>query len=314
MHSEVESNKVEDYSAQLEQTLAQTEKEVLQASEGNAPAWTRARIIVEKLQPLPLFIWRLNNIVLGKPGLIGTVSDGMVFGLRRLMFAAASDDILGVGRKVNSVPKALEILPADVVAAISVLYAVCKKLANHPQERIWRPILEDAIIRAQIGHLVGSGDPSFGSGRGMLAGFAGRAGLVVQMASGEVEQARIALDRLAQGALIKEIGLQIYQCEPLQVSAMLLSAVGCGRDAAFGTVAYSGSSSKHVVENEEQQRWLSAFSIIENSRIGKMDRVTAQEWAGLGFEDPENIELVKQEARRLVRRGPSWVWLINPLQ
>ena len=46
------------------------------------------------------------------------------------------------------------ILPSDVVAASSVIHAVCRRLGTRQFERIWRPILDDAILRARIGYLV----------------------------------------------------------------------------------------------------------------------------------------------------------------
>ncbi len=303
------------FSVELEKTLNETQHEVVQLTAAEADpsgenSWTVARSTVERFQPVPWFIWRLTNFVLGRPGTINRVSDGLVLGLRRLLFAAASDSTLGIGEKVNDVRRALQVLPSDVVAATAVIHAVCRRLGSRQFERIWRPILEDALVRAQIGHAVGSHVQGFGAGRGMLAGFAGRAGLVIQIASGELEQARRALELLATGVEIRDVGLRLYSCEPLQVSAMTLSAAGVGRDAAIGTASYASGltgGGRHVAE---QKRWLATFTVIEHLRMGTVSRVEEEHWMMLGFQDDSSRDEIMAVAKRAIRRGHGWGWIL----
>ncbi|MBN8548837.1 MAG: hypothetical protein J0M12_05945 [Deltaproteobacteria bacterium] len=310
---------VDSFARELERTLRETEQAVLglegkQKESAEAKSWQQARSIVETFKPVPLFIWRLSNFVLGKPGSINKASEGLVFGLRRLLFAAASDSVLGAGRKVNSVHDALEILAPDVVAATAVIHAISRRLATRQFERIWRPILDDAILRSQIGFFVGGQDPSFGAGRGMLAGFAGRSGLAVLIASGDLEQARKALEMLATGAEIKNVGMALYGCDPIQISAMMLSASGCGRDAAYGTVSYS---SAHSIElqagadeaGKSQAAWHSAFLITEYVRTARLDKVPPEIWARLNFTDTVSKNNLADRAKNALRRGHGWNWL-----
>ena len=299
----------------LEETLKQAEQDVVDFqsdghSEVDAESWQRAREIVGRFRPVPGFIWRLSYYVLSKPpGQSPEIGDGMVFGMRRLLYAAASDPLLGSGDKINSVHAALSALQSDTVAAITVVHAVCRRLRTAQFERIWRPILDDAVLRSTIGFLVGHHSRNFGPGRGMLAGFAGRSGLAIQIATGELEQARQALEELALGRLIQDIGAKIYGCGPLQVSAMTLSAAGCGRDAAFGTVAYASPDSKEMVGNEEQLKWLAAFAITEHLRMGEIDKVDPEYWHVLGLAEEELQEELRLEAHKLSRRGPTWSWI-----
>jgi hypothetical protein len=311
----VESDVPQDknnFSAELENTLKLTEQAVL--SQRNNPAetksWATARGIIEKFEPVPWFIWRISNFVLGTPGKIQSVNEGFVLGLRRLLFATASDPILGGGEKVNDVKKALKILGPDVIAAVAVIHAICRRLLTKEFERIWRPILEDAILRSQIGALIGAADPAFGQGRGMLAGFSSRAGLAILLSSGELEQAREALELLATGKEISEVGLKIYECNPLQVSAMMLSASGCGRDAAFGTVSYAYKDSAAKVENQEQLKWLSAFTLTESIRVGKVQEVDEKLWQTLGLIDQTSRDEILEHSKKAIRRGHEWGWLL----
>ncbi len=304
----------DSFDRQLEETLRETEEAVLglqemSADPDQAKSWAIAGDIVKRFRPVPWFIWRLSNFVLGRPGAIGEVSEGLVFGLRRLMFALASDQTLGEGEKVKSVRKAIQIVPSDVIASASVIHAICRRLASKEHERIWKPILDDAILRARIGYEVGSRSPEFGAGRGMLSGFAGRSGLAVLISLGEIDSARKSLELLATGRSIKEAGLVVYECDPLQVSAMMLTAAGIGRDAAFGTVNFSFGGDVEALSSIEQKRWLSAFQIIESVRIGATEDIQEESWKILGFDETAKSEL-RDTVKKLVRRGHGWQWLV----
>ncbi len=309
------SKSKDNFDEQLEKTLRETEEAVLSLKEissdpAQARSWEEAKECVSRFKPVPGFIWRLSHFVLGRSGQIQPVSEGLVFGLRRLLFAAASDSALGADGKINNVRKALKILDPDVIAAVSVIHAVCRRLHKKPHERIWRPILDDAVLRARIGFDVGSYSPDFGKGRGMLAGFAGRAGLAVLISSGDLDSARQALELLANGKSIRDVGLIVYECDPLQVSAMILSAAGCGRDSAFGTVSYASSAARSIVANDEQLRWLSAFTIVESVRVNTPESVDAEYWQVLGLDNPESKDQLLSLAKKAIRRGHGWAWIL----
>jgi hypothetical protein len=308
------SGAIDAFDQQLERTLKETEQAVLELQKSvSGPdqimAWSAARDIVTRFKPVPYFIWRLSNYVLGRPGNIGDVSEGLVFGLRRLMFALGSDELLGSGQKVTSVRKALTVVEPDVIAAASVIHAICRRLAAKAHERIWNPILDDALLRARIGFEVGKHNSEFGAGRGMLAGFTGRSGIALLISMGDLEQARQALEYLATGRTISETGQVVYKCDPLQVGAMLLTAAGIGRDAAFGTVSYSRGVNIESLATPEQKTWLAAFQIIENIRMGSIDEVSTTALDFMNIGDEEKTYLV-DVAKKAVRRGHGWRWIM----
>lgn len=299
----------DSFTIELQKTLQETHEEVAARVEpGEARTWEVARITVEQFKPVPFVIWRLSNFVFGSSGNVNKISEGMVYGLKKLLLAAASDREMGEGGEVRTTREALDILPSDVIAGMSVIYAICRRLNTREFERIWRPILDDALLRARIGWELGSVSPKFGPGKSMLAGFAGRSGLAVQISGGKLEQARRALELLATGADIREVGLRIYACEPLQVSAMLLSAAGCGRDAAFGTVSFATKEAVEI-ENDEQRKWLAAFTLCELAREGKVDLAEGALWETLGVATEADQEHFASRTQKISRRGHGWDWL-----
>jgi hypothetical protein len=167
------------FTLELHRSLEQAQAEVIRAvtAAGSGPrSFESARKIVEDFRPIPWFIWRISNFVFSSPSAPDQIPEGMVLGLRRLLFAAASDLQLGKGRKINNLREALQTLSPDLVAAAAVVHAMCRRLRTTCNERLFSTVTEEALVRAQIGLFVGKQCAAFGPGRGMLAGFLDRWG------------------------------------------------------------------------------------------------------------------------------------------
>lgn len=305
--------------SQIEKAVLEMEQEVLSFASLSQISLQAARDVVLKFRPVPWFIWRLVNFVLGKSGKIQPVSEGLVMGLRRLLLALANDEQLGSGQKISDHRAALKVVAPDVVASVAAIYAICRRLNSFEHQRIFRPILDDALLRARIGILVAERVPEFGIGRGIMAGLASRIGLVVQIATGNAEQAQKTLDQLAQGASVQKIGEQLYGSDPVQVSAMVLSAAGFGRDAVLGIVSFQGLSQANpgtrsrkitTTENDEQLRWLAAFNVIEALRTSKMDQLLNEHLTILNYRSPESLKDLIEASRSLTRLGHRWNWIL----
>jgi hypothetical protein len=298
------------FEAELTTSLIETERQLaLQTSRSLAlESWRSSRHIVQGFKPVPWFIWRISNYVMGQPEQVRPLSEGLVLGLRRLIFAAASDPFIGAGQKVNNIHKALNVLPSDVIAAIAVLHAVCRKLSPMPHAQIWRPVLDEAIIRARLAWMLGATSLQFGRGRAMLSGFSTRSGLAVLIATGDDRQAHQALEGMASGVSAKDLGLSIYGSDPAQISSMLLSAAGCGRAASYGIIINSISDVPETKKQKSELKWYSSYSIIESLRAGK--EIDPSLWAILNLDPIQVEEKLRQEARTVLRRGHGWNWLI----
>lgn len=301
------------FAAEMSDALVSTERDAVAftTSFDRSRSWQLSRELILNFQPVPWFIWRVSNFVFSAKGKPNPISEGLLLGLKRIVLAAANDKVLGKGSNVTDIRQAIRDLPSDVIAAVSVIHSISRKIASCPFDRAWRPILDDAILRAHVGYFVGHVNPLFGPGRGMLAGFAGRCGLAILIATGRGDQAERALSLLAIGKSLKQVGLEVYRMDPLQVSAMTLSAAGCGKDAAVGTVAYASQEDDPDVANlnEEQKKWLSAFTVTEAIRTNQKDSVTDDHWERLGFESPEEKDELRGLVKMLVRKGHGWNWI-----
>ncbi len=278
-------------------------------------SWDRAQDIVKKFRPVPWLVWQIVRAAFGKPGKSPELSFGVFNPLDRLILFAATHKVFApansnAGKKIY-LSEATARLGTDVAAALCFMHAICRRIGVMLPERIWRPILDDALIRARIGHMVGSRS-SFGRGRAMLAGFSGRSGLAIQIASGDLDQARKILEALAQGLDINQAGLFIYGCEPLQVAALALTASGCSREAAFGTASYT-TKGDGIVPGSEEFSWLAAFSICEGLRMNDLTRVEPAHWAALSYGPNDRDELIK-EIKLMQRKGHSLEWISWPQQ
>ena len=306
----------EQFYEQVHQIVESTEKDLLNLGileKNQTVDWDRAKSLVESFKPVPWFIWRLSNHAFSQTGKPKKVGEGMVYGLKKMLLAASADRVLGNGKPVHNTREAMRHLRSDVVAATSVIHSISKKFKKMDNEKIWRPILEDAILRSHIGFFVGQLNLEFGPGRGMLAGFAGRVGLIILIASGTRLEAEKCMQLLAEGQTLRKVGENIYGLDPLQVSAVTLSASGCGKDSAFGTVGYANYQNKVLTDFNgtfEQKQWLAAFMITDAVRTARTEDFPEDIWNVLGFgQESDRTDLI-EVSKIIVRKGHGWDWMM----
>lgn len=301
-----------DFEQEFESVLSDTEAALKEAPAviDQTEMLTHARRVVSDFRPVSEVIWRLAHATLGKSGSIQAVSDGQVFGLKKLLIRTASDPCLGDGSTVSSSRAALKAVAPDVVAAVSVMYAFCRRLGNQDHQAIVAPLLEDGLLRSRLGFEAGAREPTFGSGRGMLAGFVGRAGMAIILSTGTREQAQAALTAMAGGQSLRALSRDIYRLDALFVSALLLSISGCGREAAYGILA--ADSDKLQLDpnaSAESNCWMAAYALIEHLRSAKSEQVPPFIWETLGFHALEDQEVMLGACKKVLRRGHGWHWL-----
>lgn len=278
------------------------------ADKSLAQGWIIAKKRIENFRPLPWFLWRLSLSVFSKPVGKTKINEGMILGLRRLMFAAASDPVLGTGSKINSVKKAITILPADVIAAVSIVHSVCRRLNVQNNNTIWKQFLDEALVRAQIGYEMGKVATNIGPGRGLLSGFAAQIGFAILVACADKKQAAETMEKLSSGHASSVIGTTIYGCEPIQISAMLLAACGCGPDAANG-IAMSGAKIAEIEQLEgSRSLWAASGYAVEELRKGKVMNISPKLCSILEIGQPE-LDSLNKKAIKIARAGHSWQWI-----
>jgi hypothetical protein len=306
-----------EFEEHIAQELLNGEQEVVEFTRSANPvderaeeSYGRAREIVKSVRPVPQIIWRICSFTVGRPNNINHLSDGMLFGLKRLVMAIGGDETLGsrLG-KLSSVREVVETVPSDVVAAATVMHAACRRLQTKDLRAVWGPVLDDAILRAHIGFYVGLMCESFGAGRGMLAGFAGRLGLALLIAQGTPEQAGSAMRGLAAGRQVDEITLEVYGAASLHVAGMALMAAGCGRDALIGIGAFGMSRAHQKLMHPDSRPWFAGFSIVENLRSETMENISEEMWNQLGIAKPSARTELRETATMLAATGHRWEWL-----
>lgn len=316
--TEADFSDEEEYQRHIEEEIREASAALSPEDRGKdiGKSWRYASQIIQDFNPVPWVIWRIVRGVYGRVGRLNSIGAGVYIPVDRLVYRTLKDPTLGGDYAGDSdhqdVPldEAIDAIGDDVASAVCLVHAVCRRIQNSLADRVSAPLIEDALLRAKIGYYLGSCAKTFGRGRGMLAGFSGRSGLTILIASGTTEKAKEALMLMARGVDIRNVGLKVYDCEPLQVSALALTASGCNREAAFGTASYSNATTRKELEKgSEATRWLAAFIVTENIRMGTSELIPDEQWNALGLEDEGSREEVLKHGRLLQRRGHGWDWM-----
>lgn len=277
-------------------------------------SWGTASNIVKKVKPIPWIIWVMIRSVYGGSSKSFSADPMTFVPLENLLLRAVQDDSLA-NEEFKITPKsitaAMKLLGPETAASLCFMHSVCMRVSRTLNERIYRAIIDDALIRARLGVNLGQCSDYLDIGRPLLAGFAGRAGLAVQLASGSEEQAKKALNSLATGKDISKMGHDVYGCDPLQVAALTLVAAGCNRNIAFGVASFSLPSNGGTV-SKEQDFWYKLFATLEYIRLNKIDWITPDIWLLLGFDDAGKEELLNQ-SQDVFRNGHGFAWVTTKL-
>jgi hypothetical protein len=279
-----------------------------------SPTWSIASKVVRKVKPIPWIFWVMIRSVYGSSR-VKIQPDPMMFSVVENMLARSLDDKYLTKNQSSISAKGttgrVNMLGYESVASLCFIHSICMRVSKNINDRIYRAIIDDALIRARLGCIIGLNSSYLDIGRPMLAGFAGRAGLAVQLASGTDDQARKALSGLATGKDISKMGIEVYGCDPLQVAALTLVAAGCSKNIAFGISAFSLPPSLSE-PNPELDLWLNMFSAVEYLRMNKLEMITEECWTSLGL-DSAASEAVINCGQNLFRTGHDFGWITTTL-
>jgi len=315
LSSEGEEQYQEHVAQDLQSAEEQLAKDLQYGTFGGDASWRRAASIVRDYRPVPWLFWVIIRSVYGKRHELGNPDPLAFFHVRTLLKQAIQDPVLGDGTTLPEdapAPSLVHLvgkLGSDVCAALCFMHAVCRRVSSSLSERVWRPILDDALLRALIGYYVGSRALHGGAGRGMLAGFSSRSGLAIQIASGKSEQAKEALSGLAAGLDMRKVCFKVYGCDPLQVAALALIAGGCNRESAEGISSFE-KAQVAFSSDDERFVWYSLFSIVEKLRMGRGQEVEPRMWQALSLSESA-LPHVMKKVQEGQRRGHGWRWVTS---
>lgn len=287
------------------------------AAEKNTPAsaersWARAREILESFEPVISPIRRICEITIGDVSRINPIYEGAIIPLRGIVLACGQDTILsafssGDGVK-ESARQVLEAVPSDVIAAALVLHSVSRRVNNRHLESVWRTFFNEALQRAAIGLTVGKGNPAFGPGRAMLAGFSSRAGLAMVVASGTERQAAHFLKRLQEGGSVRDTCLIVYEVDPVHVGALVVLAAGCGPSACMG-IRGCADFQPRPPEDEAELLWWGTHLLIDQLATRALESISPILWDIVGIKEVADQKEVYSFVEQLSKQQHSWDWL-----
>lgn len=309
-----EDEYLDDYSDDIVDSSASDRRldDVSEVVNGDiSPTWVRATEIIKTVRPIPWAFWGLIRSVWGSQNPHREIVDSSHFTVvEKLVLRAAGDPDLTLGpvKGKRQFTDFYNAVGPETTASLCFIHAVCKRVSVSLQERVFKAIIDDALLRARLGVVLSQLSPKVSTGAGLLVGFSGRAGLAIQLASGTEASASEALKSLATGQSISSTGISVYGCDPLQVGALALIAGGCNKQIATGISAIDGKR-EDVLVGSPQYDWMLYFNTIEQMRIGRLDSMSPAELEYLAIGDEAKKDLAAN-SKLAFRSGHNFDWLL----
>ena len=202
------------------------------------------------------------------------------------------------------------------IFVLAVNVCVRKILSNKPPSG-WRKLLESMMKDIHIGCCFGTFTSEMGKEGGGLVGFARTIGLGILMANNP-KSFRSYLDMKRQLLDVShEKMIDLFQCEPYQVSAILLQYLGFGISSAVGAICgLSKLNTEHLNFNYADNKWRAAFAWIDALREGR-DYPAEVELRNAfpAIRPPKNrntsnpvLEMLYVDVARIRQKGSPWMW------
>ncbi|MGI6523711.1 MAG: hypothetical protein ACOX2O_00220 [Bdellovibrionota bacterium] len=213
--------------------------------------------------------------------------------------------------------KAIDLLGIRFSGLVLAINATVRAILITKPPTGWRKLLEDMMTDIHIGYCFGNRSNELGTEGGALVGFSKMAGLGILMAHDPKSyRDYVALQR--QSIKISSEGmLELFGCEPYQVSAMLLQSLGFGVHAAVGAACGLSKLNTDQIElNYTATKWRAAFQWIDALREGKdyPAELTARH-AFPALKPPQDntkkniaLETLYVDVVRVRQKGSHWMW------
>ena len=181
----------------------------------------------------------------------------------------------------------------------------------------WRKLLENMISDIHIGYFFGLRSNELGMEGGALIGFARNAGLGLLMADNP-QSYRSYMSIKRQNLEVTQAQLlELFGCEPYQVSAILLQSLGFGTEAAVGAVCgLSSLNIDKITLDYSTTKWRAAFLWVEALKAGRdypAEIKMRNAFPALRPSPDRKIknpalEMLYVEVARIRQGGSPWLW------
>lgn len=248
------------------------QKLLLETPEIKDPTWEEAQRIVEKglRFPSPL----INLIRNSWSGLIVPQDFVKFLGFTGLnpacLIDAAEMPTDGTAPNSDDVNHAVQTLGIRFSAVVLAVNVTVRNVLKSNPGPGWRRLLEELATELEIGYKLGVRVSELGLEGGLLAGFFPYAGVGLLSAVKPEEYKIWSRETKKFGTLGRKRVVEIFDCEPYQVSALVLQQLGFGTEIAFGAALAVGKlNPKHIEIDSGARRWKAGYEWIHALKDGR---------------------------------------------
>jgi hypothetical protein len=283
------------------------------------PTWAEAQAIVEHGLRFPT---PLINLI--RTGWNGTIDPGdfmKMLGFTGLnpacLVDAAEMPTDGTTPRPSDVSHAIQTLGIRFSALVLAVNVTVRSVLKSQPGPGWRHLLESMALRMEIGYKMGARVGDIGLEGGLLLGFVDYAGLGMLSAVKPEEFKTWYRESKKYGSLGRKRQVEIFDCEPYQVTALTLQQLGFGTEIAFGAALAVGKlQPKHIQIEHSVARWragyewLHALTDARNYPADVSLRTFFPALAPPRDKTQKNtmLEVLYTEVARIRREGSRWTW------
>ena len=288
---------------------------------GDDPSWAHARRLAEHYVRIPNHVWKLfRNAWYGQSDIKDFFK---VMGFARLNPACLvhAADLGGAGDNLSAdqVERAIMTMGMRHSSVVLAINQFCRTiLSTNPPPNMTQALMQELINRVEIGYRLGSKSFDLGGEVGALVGFATLAGELVLMADEPKKYKTWYQACRSPTPPSRRVTQGVFGCEPFQVSALCIQALGFGAEAAIGVACAGGRLDARGLElHEESVRCMATQYWIEALRDGRsypaqieMRNLFREFAPGTGPNQNKNITLegLHAEVGHVRNTGSQWRW------
>jgi len=293
----------------------------LQLSVAIEPSWGRAAEILSKRIFVQAHVWSLiKSAWFGQTDMKHFFK---VMGFSRLNPACLLDaagtynsEALHSGASVERAILTLGMRFSSVVLGVNY---VCRTVLKSNPPPIWKSVFHELMTNVEIGYRVGAKSHELGLEGGALIGFSTIAGELLLLAEYPKEFKKWRQNQKKGDQLRHSGALDIFGCEPYQLSALLLQSLGYGSELAIGVALGAGGLEPQKLDiSHEHKRWRAAYLWIEALKDGRNYPAEVESRQFFSEITPPNpgsnqgrnvsLEVLYTEVGKVRHSGSCWTW------
>ena len=201
------------------------------------PTWKQASAIVRKHLYVPTPLWRLVRG--GWQGQHDAAQFIRLLGFCKInaaaLLGAADIEVTGDPKTdMLGIEQALAVLGIRLSTVVVAVNHTCRQILVSKPAPAWKALFEDMITTVEMGYKLGARVPEIGLEGGALAGFARSAAMGLILAWNPKAYRDFNLKNKNGRAAERQCAIELFGCEPYQVSAFILQSLGFGPELAIG--------------------------------------------------------------------------------